>query len=208
MKRGFFITFEGTDGCGKSTQLKLAAGYLRDLGLNTLLTKDPGGTPAGEAIRRVLLERRPGEPDLDSWTEAFLYLASRRSLLTSVILPARAGGRVVVCDRFTDSTLAYQGYGRGLPLKQLTDACRLAVDGLQPDLTILLDLDPDKALARCGQPDRLEAAGLEFQRRVRNGFLTLARQEPARIRVIDASGSRPEVFRRVRNELSNLLVSD
>ena len=196
--KGLFITFEGIDGSGKSTQLALTAKYLFKQGLSVIATKDPGGTPVGEQIRRLLLSKYKGHQQIDPLTETFLYLASRRVLVTSVIKPALTKGRVVLCDRFTDSTLAYQGSGRGLPLGFLRKLCRDAVREIsQPDLTFLLDLEPKVALARVKKADRIESLGLSFQKKVREGYLKLAQKEPARIKVISAHGSPDEIFSRL-----------
>ena len=196
--RGFFITFEGTDGCGKSTQLKLAAKRLKSLGYSVLVTKDPGGTRAGEEIRKILLFRKKGADSIDAVAEIFLYCASRRVLVTRVIEPALKKGKVVLCDRFTDSTLAYQGFGRGLPMADLRKVCAITCQGITPDLTIFLDMELEEALGRIGKADRMETAGLDFQRRVRQGFKTLARRESARIKVISGAGPQAQVFSRIR----------
>lgn len=195
--KGFFITFEGTDGCGKSTQLRLAAKRLKSLGYQVSVLKDPGGTRTGEEIRRILLAKKSRRDPLDSVAEAFLYLASRRVLVSSAIKPALARGRIVLCDRFTDSTLAYQGFARGLPLRELKTMCVVASDGLNPDLTFWLDINPRVGLSRVKGTDRIEALGLAFQKKVRRGYLKLAKQEPGRIKVIRADGSRQEVFSRI-----------
>ncbi|MFH0796485.1 MAG: dTMP kinase [Candidatus Omnitrophota bacterium] len=220
MSKGFFVTFEGIDGSGKSTQLALTAKYLSKQGLSVITTKDPGGTPVGEQIRRLLLSKYKGNQEIDALTETFLYLASRRVLVTSVIKPALAQGRVVLCDRFTDSTLAYQGTGRGLsldvvnrglPSGSLRKLCRDAVrfkEISQPDLTFLLDIEPKSAFARVKKADRIESLGLSFQKKVREGYLKLAQKEPARIKVISACGSPDEIFGSLIPFLNKLTVKE
>ncbi len=180
------ITFEGGDGCGKTTQIGLLAASLRERGIPVTVTREPGGTPLGERLRRLLLE-----PDgaVDPWAEALLFAASRAQLVAQVIRPALADGQVVLCDRFGDSTLAYQGYGLGLDLDLLRSLNRMAAGGLVPDLTILLDLPPAEAGARRGGGpggDRIAARDAAFHERVRQGYLDLARAEPERVAVFDA----------------------
>ena len=205
---GAFITLEGIDGSGKSSQAERLAEHLRARGRKVLVTFDPGGTPAGDEIRRVILRRDKARAVGDHFAEAFLYLASRRLLVTSVIRPALRAGTTVLCDRFTDSTLAYQGFGRGLPLDELERMCRLAADDLEPGLTLWLDLDPAAALSRVGRADRLESAGLEFQRRVREGYRFLAARAPERIKPVDASGTPEEIFRLVRRAVEGFFDHD
>lgn len=182
-----FITFEGPEGAGKSTQLKHLVERLRGAGIDPVVTREPGGTPLGTRVREVLLDP---ELDMHALPEFLLYSASRAQLVQDVIRPALERGEVVICDRYFDSSLAYQGAGRGLPLSLLQSVTREVTRGLKPDLTILLDLDPVTGLeraARRGQPDRLERADLSFHQRVRQGFLDLARQEPQRFTVLDAT---------------------
>lgn len=199
---GRFITLEGGDGSGKSVQAARLAAGLRAAGRTVVTVADPGGTPAGEAIRRLLLETRPGGDALDRYSETFLYLASRRQLVTAVIRPALAAGHLVISDRFTDSTLAYQGHARRLPRATLEPLCALAADGLIPDLTLWLDLPPAAALGRVGTADRLEAEGLAFQEAVREGYRRLAALDPGRIRRIDARGDPDTVFGRIRRAVT------
>ena len=190
--KGRLITFEGIDGSGKSTQLRLVRKYLVQKGFSVLTAKDPGGTGPGEKIRRILLEPERGTERLDNLTELFLYLASRSVLVSSVIKPALDKGMIVLCDRFTDSTIAYQGFGRKLPLGILNRVCPIASRGLKPDLTFLIDVSPETGLSRVRKADRIESLGLAFQRRVRAGFLDLAAREPERFRVIKSGGSPQE----------------
>jgi len=185
---GLFVTFEGGDGSGKSTQLQRVAARLRIRGPEAIVTREPGGTPFAESARALLLdsERRPAP-----LAEAFLIEAARADLMARVIAPALANGRIVLCDRHCDSTLAYQGAGRGLDLETLGALNRAATGAIRPDLTLLYDLDPAEGLARraraTGVPNRLDREPLEFHRRAREGFLDLARAEPSRFVVLDAT---------------------
>lgn len=188
--RGLFISFEGPEGAGKTTQIARLVEKLEAAGVAHLVTREPGGTPLGTRIRQVVLL----EPDLqvDPLPEFLLYSASRAQLVGQVIRPALERGEVVVCDRYADSSLAYQGAGRGLDAGLLAQITQAATGGLQPDLTFLLDLDPAIGLARAatrGEPDRLERADLGFHQRVRAGFLALAQQEPGRFSVLDGTRS-------------------
>lgn len=202
---GIFIAFEGPEGAGKSTQLRHLGARLEAEGLETLVTKEPGGTPVGERIRHIVLL----EPDLEisPMTEFLLYSASRAEHVASVIRPALEAGRIVVCDRFAGASVAYQGYGRGLPLDfvgRLTDE---VTGSLEPDLTLLFDLDPEVGLARVaarGQKDRLEQADLEFHRRVREGFLAQARAHPDWL-TFDATRSEDELQEEVWRALKTYL---
>ncbi|WP_394649196.1 dTMP kinase [uncultured Deinococcus sp.] len=187
---GLFLTFEGPEGAGKSTQLAALVRRLRAAGHTVTETREPGGTLLGTEVRRVVLDPAL---EMGPLPEFLLYSASRAQLVAEVIRPALERGEVVVCDRYADSTLAYQGYGRGLDLGFLERVTQEATGGLRPDLTVLLDLDPALGLARAarrGQPDRLERADLAFHTRVREGFLALAAAEPGRVLVMDAT--RPE----------------
>ncbi|MBI4355501.1 MAG: dTMP kinase [Candidatus Omnitrophica bacterium] len=198
MRRGLFITFEGPEGSGKSTQARLLAAYLRRQGHRVVHTREPGGTRAGEAIRRVLLSTRFRE--ISDATELFLYMACRRQLVDEVIAPALQRGRVVVCDRFLDATLAYQGYGGGVPLAQIRALGRVATGGLAPDLTVVLDVETRVGLRRAGRvKDRMERKELAYHQRVRQGYLALARREPRRIRVIRVTDGVAATQRQVRH---------
>lgn len=204
---GAFVTFEGCEGCGKSTQLRLLAARLLEASVPVLVTREPGGTAIGERIRELLLD--PEHDAMAASCELLLYEASRAQLVAEVIEPALARGEVVLCDRFSDSTTAYQGFGRGLPLDQIAALNLAATAGVQPDRTILLDLDAalgvQRATAQSGA-DRLEAEDFAFHERVREGFLSIARDEPGRIRVVDANGTPEDVAERVVDALRDLPV--
>lgn len=185
MSRGKFITIEGPEGSGKSTHSRLLCGHLRRRGLKVLHTREPGGTKVGEALRRILLDKK--NKGISDGCELFLFLAARAQIVEEVIRPALTKGYTVVCDRFHDATVAYQGYGAGLGLKLIGSAGRLATGGLRPDLTILLDVETKVGLKRAGVKDRMETKSLLFHKRVRQGYLKIAKNEPRRIKVIRTS---------------------
>lgn len=199
MARGRFITFEGGEGCGKSTQVVRLAAALEERGLKVLLTREPGGTRLSELIR-TLLKDEAEDPPVDR-AELLLFLAARAQLVRNVIAPALEAGTWVISDRFSDSTVAYQGYGRGLPVDFVRQANDFACEGLRPDLTFLLDLDPETAERRMRgreaatntSADRIERAGSGFHARLRRGFLELAAADAPRFSVVDASKSPDEV---------------
>lgn len=201
--RGRFITFEGGEGCGKSTQVKRLATALEREGVEVVLTREPGGTWLAEEIRRLIKDQETDAPCDRS--ELLLFLAARAQLVRNVIRPALAVGKWVVSDRFSDSTVAYQGYGRGLPLGFLRAANAFACEDLKPDLTLLLDVSPETARMRMREretatataADRIEKAGDVFHARLRAGFEELAKREPERIVRIDANGSPDEVWENV-----------
>jgi len=187
--KGKFISFEGIEGTGKSTQAKLLQQSLLGLGYEVILTEEPGGTLISLRIREVLLS--VDHTNMKPLTELLLYNAARAQHIEEVILPALNRGAVVITDRFTDSTFAYQGYGRGIDLSLLESIDRIATDGLRPDMTMLLDLDVETGLKRnrrINKTDRLELEDVEFHKRVRKGYHELAAKEPERIKVLDASG--------------------
>jgi dTMP kinase len=177
-----FITFEGPEGAGKSTQLARLAGRLRDAGRNVVMTREPGGGTLGPAIRALLLE---GE-DVPARAELFLFLADRAAHVQNVVRPALARGEIVLCDRHADSTVVYQGHGRGMNVDELRTLNAMATEGLTPDLTLLFDLPAEQGLARLNDHDRLDREPLEFHQRVRQGFLDEAAREPARWITLDA----------------------
>lgn len=194
--RGFFITLEGPEGSGKSTQILFLASALRRAGYRVVQTREPGGTTLAEAIRRLLLRSSPREP-IAPQTEALLIFAARSQHVARLIRPKLEQGAIVLCDRFSDSTLAYQGFGRGLNRAWLKAANDAATDGITPDLTLLLDLPVEVGLARrrtaVGKPNRLDRESERFHRLVRRGFLTLAKQSPRRMRVVDANRSARDI---------------
>ena len=195
MSKGLFITFEGGDGCGKTTQIELLDEYLRDKGYKTLLTREPGSKGLGVKLREILLNY---DGEVSPTCESFLFLADRAQHVDCIIKPALEDGVIVLCDRHTDSTVAYQGYGRGLDLEQIHNLNKIATSGLKPDLTIVLDVDVETSQARVGnEKDRMESAGIEFFERVRNGFLEIAKQEPQRVKVVDATQSIDEIHKQI-----------
>ena len=206
-----FITFEGLDGSGKSTHLERIARALAERGVAHTTTREPGGTELGSAIRKVFLDRRFRQ--VDGTVELLLVFASRRQHLLEVIEPALAAGRHVLCDRFTDSTFAYQGAGRGVPVETIARVDELATGGRRPDRTLLFDLPAAQARRRgrsgvrrrTGQIDRLDAETLDFYERVRGGFLALAGREPERFRIIDSSGAPGATATAVDAALADLL---
>jgi dTMP kinase len=207
--RGRFITFEGPEGAGKTTQVERAAAYLATRGTDVLVTREPGGTWLGEQLRTVLLARTGANAATDATTDALLFSAARRQLVTEVIRPAIEAGRTVLCARFADSTLAYQGFGAGVPLERLEALEQAATDGLKPDLTILLDVPPEIGLQRKapGEVTRFEAEfDLTFHRRVREGFLALAVREPGRFGVVDAAVAEEAVTDAIRAVLDERIL--
>lgn len=198
---GVLLTFEGGEGCGKSTQARILGQRLTAAGVAARVLREPGGTRVGEAIRDILLD--PASEGLDARAELLLYEAARAQHVAEVIEPALAVGEVVVCDRFYDSSTAYQGYARGLPLDEVRALNHAATGGLVPDLTIVIDVDPQAALTRAidasGSADRLEAEDSAFHERVRRGYLAIAREEPERVVVVPGDGSVEEIANRVEH---------
>lgn len=203
---GKLITFEGGDGAGKTTQILLAKEYLEQRGYTVCLTREPGGTPAAERIRQIVLD--PTVTDMHAETEMLLYAAARAEHVRQVLFPALARGEIVLCDRYLDSSIAYQGYGRGLGVERVMQANAPAIDGLLPDRTYLFTVDTRTAAERAthrSAPDRLEKEDDGFKTRVEQGFLTQAAQNEDRICVIDANGDVQSVFARLREDLGKLL---
>ena len=206
--RGVLITLEGVEGAGKSTQMTRLAAWLEGLGVPVNPTSEPDGSPLGPWVRQVLAERSP----LDPLTECFLFATARAEHVRRVIRPALERGAVVLCDRYADSTVAYQGYGRGVPLEVIAELNRLATDGLVPDLTLVLDLDPVEGLRRARrrpvtlstasagelEPDPFERLGLDFHERVRKGYRAIQEREPNRVEVVDARQTEDAVAAAIR----------
>jgi dTMP kinase len=195
---GRFIVLEGADGVGKTTQVALLSAWMEESGLPHVVAREPGGTPVGEAIRSIVLGR--ADLDMPAESELLLLLAARAAFVRDVVLPALDGGRTVVADRFSLSTLAYQGYGRGLDERLIRDGLRIATGGLEPDLVLVLDLPPEEIEDRRSRdlalPDRIEQEGEAFRRAVRDGYLELSRSEPS-VEVVAAYGTPKEVHERV-----------
>lgn len=199
MMQGLFITFEGPDGCGKTTQMKLLAEYFEKKGKEVVLTREPGGKGLGEKVREILLNY---DGEVSDRCESFLFLADRAQNIDIIVNPAVKEGKIVLCDRHIDSTVAYQGYGRGLNIDRINMLNNLATNGKKPDLTLVFDVDVETSMKRVGkEKDRMESAGIDFHNRVRKGYLELAKQEPNRIKVIDATKSIEEIHDEVINIL-------
>ena len=213
MRKGFFITFEGPEGSGKSTQSRRLKRFLSSKKIPVLLTREPGGTFVGEFIRDILLT--PTKRMFSSRAELFLYLADRSQHVDEKISPFLKRGGVVISDRFTDATIAYQGFGRTLDTVNLIKLNQIATDGLEPNITFLLDVPPEKGLVAARKTsakkmkyelgDRLEQEDIKFHTSVREGYLALARDNPERIRIINGIGSRDDIFQKILKELSPLL---
>jgi dTMP kinase len=209
--KGKFITFEGPEGCGKSTQVQRLKSWLEGRGIEVICTREPGGTATGEAIRNLLQHNAAGE-ELCHECELLLFAASRAQIMSNVILPALKRGAWVICDRFIDSTLAYQGYGRGMNLEDLHAINDFAIESVKPDLTLLLDIPQEVSSARLHKrfaelnekADRFELLGDAFHERVRSGYLELAEQEPNRIWVIDGTQSPDEVTDAINARIQRL----
>ena len=204
---GFFITFEGIDFCGKTTQARKLLSYLKRKGYKVLLVREPGGDGVAEGIRRILLSRRNSQ--MTALTELLLYEASRSQLTQRVILPALKEDKVVICDRYSDSSLAYQGYGRGLNKKMIKQLNHISTFGLWPDLTILLDLPVKTSFKRRSkekrEKDRLEKERFEFHQRIRGGFLRIAQQNRRRIKVVGGTANIDKTWQKVRKVVDSFL---
>jgi len=185
--KGIFVTFEGTEGAGKSTLIRALAAKLEREGIPCMQTREPGGSPVAEKIRAVIL----AEP-MNPWTELFLYEAARAEHLAISVRPALASGRVVLCDRYTDSSLAYQAHARGLPWSEVARLNRIATRGLKPQLTVFLDIDPARGLDRASDKNRFEDEGVEFQKKVRQGYLKARKANPGRWQIVHADSGTPE----------------
>ncbi|MEQ8389519.1 MAG: dTMP kinase [Thalassospira sp.] len=211
-KPGLFISFEGGEGSGKSTQIRCLEKWFRGSGHDVVVTREPGGSPGAEEIRNLLLTGDPGR--WDAVTEAFLMFASRRDHVERTIRPALADGKVVLCDRFADSSVAYQGYGHGLGADYIRNLWALAIGDFKPDLTLVFDLPIETGLERAGErfanvsaaEDRFERMGTDFHQRLRDGFREIAASEPARCQVIDATGEIEVVSQRVIKAVKDSLA--
>ena len=203
MKKGLFITFEGTDGCGKSTQSILLLKHLSSQGFKVVHTREPGGTSLAEFLRGVLLH---GPDNIAPLTELLLYSAARAQHTIEKIKPAVAEGKIVICERFTDATVAYQGYGRNLNLEVIRRLNAIATEGFKPDITVVLDLPVSLGLKRMSkrEKDRLERENRRFHERVRKGYLRIARAEPKRVKVLGAAGSIKEVHSAILKVIKNV----
>ncbi len=209
MKHGLFLTFEGIDGCGKSTQIARAAQYLESKGIPSILTREPGGTPVAEKIRELILS--PQNSEMKDSCELLLYLSARAQHVVEKILPALEEGKVVLCDRFQEATFAYQGFGRGIPLHQLQQLNEFATGGLVPARTFIFDISVECAFERMQKmnktPDRLENSPEEFYRKIREGYLALASAHPGRIVLLQGDKSIDEIFEDVKKEIDLLIGS-
>jgi dTMP kinase len=205
--RGLFITFEGTDGAGKTTQIQRLAADLRGANYDVCLTREPGGTPISEQIRDMLLN--PDHSEMAATTELLLYAASRAQHVLEVIKPALESRKIVISSRFADAMVVYQGYGRGLDLERINHLNQIATDGVRPDVTFVLDLPVEIGLQRVqnsrGGLDRLEREKIEFHRRLREGYQILAKQEPQRLRIINAQVSPEQVYAQIQAIIQPLL---
>lgn len=203
MKKGLFITFEGADGSGKTTQLNKIKDLLVEQGFDVVVTREPGSLDIGQKIRNILLHQ---EGFVSDRCEMFLFLADRSQHVDELIKPAVEQGKIVLCDRHTDSTVAYQGYGRGQDIELLKHLNKIAVDGIVPDLTLLFDVSTQTAQDRVGsEKDRMESAGAKFHSRVRNGYLELQKENPDRIKIIDANNDIDKVFEDTKNIVVKLI---
>ncbi|MBI3237017.1 MAG: dTMP kinase [Chlamydiales bacterium] len=209
-KRALFITFEGGDGAGKTTLITKVDAYLRSSGHPVLLTRAPGGTTSGKTIRSLLLDHS-GVP-LSHRSELFLFLADRAQHVDEVILPSLERKEIVLCDRFNDSTIAYQSGARGFSRAWVEKLCSFACNGLAPDLTLYLDIDPRIGLARAsqsgGSKDRIESETLKFHRKIRKSFHRIAKRDPDRFHLLDASGTPESVFEQAREKIDAFLQSN
>ncbi|MBP7163597.1 MAG: dTMP kinase, partial [Candidatus Omnitrophica bacterium] len=202
--KGVFITFEGSEGSGKSTQAAMICKYLKDKGRPALHLREPGVVKISETIRRILLDVR--NSGMTKECETLLYMAARAQLVEEKVLPALKQGQVVLCDRFLDSTVAYQGYGNGVDINFIKDIGRMVTQGLVPDLTFLFDIETEKGLERTGQnKDRIELRSLHYHNRVRKGYLRLAQEEPGRIKIIRVNKSKEDIHALVKKAVDALL---
>ena len=203
--KGKFITFEGAEGCGKSTQSKLLVEYLQKKGFAAKLFREPGGVAISEKVRAILLDK--ANTAMNKECETLLYMAARAQLVEEVVVPELEKGTVLICDRFLDSTLAYQGYGCGVDIKTIVAIGEFATKGIRPNLTFFLDLDIEEGLRRRGgERDRIELRSLEYHNRVRKGYLDIAKKEPGRVMVIDGRKAKEEIFAIIKQKVDALLA--
>ncbi|MGE3063071.1 MAG: dTMP kinase [bacterium] len=200
---GIFITFEGIEGCGKSTQANLLYDFLNSRNIECVLTHEPGGTPISEKIRDILLDEKNHE--MDSLTELFLYFASRSQHTAEKIKPALKSGKIVISDRYFDSTLAYQGEGRNIPNQKIAEINSFATGGLIPALTFLIDIPAEVGMSRLTTKDRIEKESLEFHNRVRGSFLTIARENKERMKIMDGMRSIEEIHKEIVSTVLNYI---
>lgn len=207
MAKGLFISVEGTDGCGKSTQIPMICKYLEDKGYIVNVLREPGGTLVGEKIRDILLD--PVNTDIYDMTEILLYAAARAQIMQEKIKPYLSAGEIVICDRFVDSSLAYQGYGRKVDINVIIEINKVALDGVMPDITLFFDAPPDVAMKRranTGYTDRIENESIEFHRRVYEGYKALAYHYKDRIKTINAQKTVDEVFNETIKYLEEVIL--
>lgn len=203
MKKGLFISFEGADGSGKTTQLNNIKSFLEQKGFDVVVTREPGSLELGKKIREILLHYDGVVADK---CEIFLFLADRAQHVETFIKPAIEEGKIVLCDRHTDSTIAYQGYGRGQDVQLLKELNKIAVNGIYPDLTLLFDVSTEVAQERVGsEKDRMESIGIEFHKKVRNGYLELKKEYSDRIKLVNANNSIEEVFEETKKVITDLI---
>ena len=202
--KGLFITFEGIDGCGKTTQIKLLKEFLEKNDKTVLLTREPGAKGLGVKLREILLNY---DGEVSSNCESFLFLADRAQHIDTIIKPAIERGEIVLCDRHTDSTVAYQGYGRGVNLERINMLNDIATSGMKPDLTFIFDIDIETSLSRVGKTkDRMESAGIEFFKRVREGYLAIAKENPERVKLFDGTESIENLHKKVLDVVQQRVV--
>lgn len=203
LKKGILVTFEGGEGCGKSTHVNLLKDYLEDKGFRVLVIREPGGTKTGEKLRKILLE---GKSKISSLTELFLFLASRRELIIKVIEPTLRQNKIIICDRFIDSTVAYQGYARGINIELVSKLNDLVVGKKAlPDITFILDTNKHLGFKSKGE-DRIEVEDISFHKRVRKGYLEIAKQNPGRVKVIKVDGKIADIQKEIREIVDEYLI--
>lgn len=202
MSKGLFITFEGIDGCGKTTQIKLLKDYFEKQGKTVLLTREPGAKGLGVKLREILLNY---DGEVSPNCESFLFLADRAQHIDTIIKPAVERGEIVLCDRHTDSTVAYQGYGRGVDLERIHLLNNIATSGMKPDLTFIFDIDIKTSMIRVGkEQDRMESAGIEFFKRTREGYLEIAKNEPDRVKLLQGTDTIENIHNQILDIISDL----